>query len=259
MKAYYKLFGLTKHEERVLDATFTPKLVATIAIDAKVPRTSVDSIVQRLTSRGLLRKIRRSKRCYYQKISREQIVKNFLPNQTTLMEEYTFPLFEGSKIVVHFGDENLLKIYENVYTTHAHRRVYGIQPTKSALNIFKKVSQEQIDQINSFISQNKVVQESIIEDDYFEEIKKLCKFNFRKWLSGLVDRVSITHMVDRNEISFDSELVLYGETVVILNWGKSIAIEIVHAEIVQMFNDLFHSFQKQGKRVELREITKRLL
>lgn len=258
MNEISKLLGLNKLECRVFDAvTSEPKIVATIARDTKLPRTSVDAIVDRLTNRGLLQKKKRVKRFYYQKNSDRLIMQGLFPQKTLPEGEYVMPLLNNAGIIVHSGTNKLLKLYESLFTKYSDSRIYGIQPTASVLYILNKLSQKKINYINSLVTKNKVVNEVILEEDYFDEIKKMNPINFKSWLRVFIDRAAITHVVKKGTISFQSELILHNETAILVDWQNSIAIEIFHPEIVKMLGNLFENFQSLGTRVEYRTLVQK--
>lgn len=251
MNEISNLFGLSALESKVLEAVrLEAKIVAKIARDTKTPRTSIDAVVERLARRGLLQKNKREKRFYYRRTSNQDIIQQFFLCKNLPSGVYDVPLFENSKIIIHSGTEEILNIYELLFTKYSKSRIYGIQPTSSALRILDKIPQKKVDYINSLISKNKTVNEVIIEDDYFEKIKSSNPKNFKGWLKIFINRAAITHVVKKGAISFQSELILHDKTALLIEWQNSIAIEISHPEIVKMFFDLFRNFQLLGTRIE---------
>lgn len=256
MKNLYQLLGLTKNEQKVVETVaHEEKIVATIAREAKLPRTTVDDIAERLALRGLLQKTKKSKRFYYKKASATSLIQTLFP-QNLPQGIHALPLLEGAGIILHSGTNELMQVYENLFTNSSTNRIYGIQPTASALAILEKIPHSKINYLNSLISKNKLVMESVLEADYFEKIKGVYEKKFAHWQKIFINRASITHIIEEKTISFQSELVLHGKVALLVDWQNSIAIEIFHPEITKTLLDLFHSFQKLGRRIELRTFSK---
>jgi sugar-specific transcriptional regulator TrmB len=255
MNEIFVLLGLSDLERKVFESvTDDPKLVATIAHEAKVPRTSVDAVVERLLNRGLLERKKRAKRFYYHKTPDRILMRKLFPQQVLPEGKYVMPLLSNAGVIIHAGTDNLFKLYESLFTKHSKSRIYGIQPTASALHILKKLPAKKVQYINSLISKNRVVNEMVLEEDYFRRIKEYDPKNFRRWLEHFADRAAITHIVKKGSISFDCELIIYEQTAVLVEWQNSVAIEIFHPAIVKMLRDLFDNFQALGTKVEHRTL-----
>jgi hypothetical protein len=97
----------------------------------------------------------------------------------------------------------------------------------------------------------------VIEENYFDEIKKRHPQNFNKWFKTFTNRASVTYMVKSGVISFQSELILFGKNALLVDWNNSVAIEIRHPEIFKMLFDLFRNFQLIGKKIEYINILKK--
>lgn len=255
MNNLQNILGLNAREQRVCDALETnPKIVAEIAHDTGLPRTSVDAIVARLTARGILKKQKREKHIYYRRNLDRALLQMLFPQSPLPMGKYTIPLLEKAGILVHSGQDALVKLYESLYTHVTKKRVYGIQPTASALHILKKVPRDTVQHINKTISESNVVNEVILEENYFLEIRNQIPQQFDSWLNTFRSRATITYIVPTGSLSFHSELIICDKTAVLVDWQNCVAIEIVHSEMVSMLHDLYKSFQDNGTRVEYNDL-----
>ncbi len=255
MKNLHKTLGLNNLEQKVVESvTGEFKMVADIARDINVPRTSVDAVVARLVDRKIIKKQKKAKRFLYKKISDIETIKNMFPEKALPPGKYSLPLYEGFHLNLYSGTKDIMTMFENLCIKHSKERVYGIQSTSSVGELFKFATLDEINYINSLVTTNDVVQDSIIDDEYFIELEKIVGDRYGEWLKGLSDRLAVVHVLPKEDIGFNGLLILHGKVAILVDWKTQMGIEIINTEIMKMLLSMFRSFRRLGSRIELKDV-----
>lgn len=251
-----KILDLSKEQLRVFNSLKAPQNPTQIAKEIKLPRTTISYILKELVDRGLVTKKRHGKRYLYTKSDTEKLnkltdeVRLLLDN--SLSDIISIPSFEDIK--VYKGIKSIIDLQTKLLKDEPrHSRVKVIQPNKSFIAMFDNASVEEIIEYNKAISESKVILDAILEDNAYDEYLNYWKVDpegFERLNPSYLERTTDYVEVKRNSISFSSELWIYTDLILIINWSKKNAILIKNLESRGLLEALYDTLKSQGDKVD---------
>jgi sugar-specific transcriptional regulator TrmB len=129
------ILGLTKYEIRILESIPNMgKQISTISRTTKIPRTSLLYILRKLEKRKLVKSNKNGKYTYWRSIIK-----------------YLFPKIFNQGVTILKGKEELFSVLEKIGELPNNTRISGIQPSKSIVEVVKKVPLDKINILNKKI------------------------------------------------------------------------------------------------------------
>jgi predicted transcriptional regulator len=267
-KKQRRVLALSSREAAVSRALeHRPLRVAEISQKTRIPRMTIYSVLKTLMQRGLVEKNREGSRTLYRAKSLREVYMLLSPGGTLpqrhfgeLEKEVRLQASESTEFVLYRGTSSIVNMYERLCADHKGKRFRGIQPDSSVRALLQKLSLDDIERVNRSISKNKLITEMIIESTYFDTVRERYPSPvFERWARQFLNRLAVVYTVEQRYLSFRNEVVIFRDTVYIVDWKEESATEIKNPETVAMFNTLFEMLVEAGERVEYRAMAKKFL
>ncbi len=264
-----KLLGLTTKEKKLLAGlSATPINVSSLARTTKIKRTSLYSLLDHLSSRGLVSKTLQGKRWYWFATPAKQLQEKFFSlaenhRTTSEVREHEIGIIasQDSEYKIYRGKNKLITIYTELANLPRHSRLYGIQPNISVGSVLKHLPDENLITINESFKKRNIIVEALLQEDFLTAYAGILKQKKPKKeiLQSYGNRLAVTTYIPKATLNFDSEIIFYGNIVLFLNWQELVAIVIKNKDIVGIMKALFELAKLSGDRVDQNPHVEKLL
>ncbi|HEY4506018.1 MAG TPA: helix-turn-helix domain-containing protein [Candidatus Paceibacterota bacterium] len=238
-----KLLGLKKKDLKVLSCLKEPSSVAEITRETNIPRMSVYSIIERLEAREMITSDRRGSRRYW---------------RSTLSENVTGKL-SSPGFVVYEGAKSLSGLYRRIVEESKGDRFYFIEPNRSAVAAHGKMNYADLLAVNHAIRDRRIIADGILQDNWLpynlSAWKKRGK-DVRLFLNSFSDRMYNAYTIPAELLDFGSELYIFKNVALLLNWHDEVAIEIRNKEMVLFLKQIFELLKNLSTKVDLNAAVK---
>lgn len=254
------LLGFTSKEKRLYNfLDREPQNVADIARGASLPRMTTYYILQRFRERGLVKRVKRENQFRYFLIPPEEVFVDVLSANNVSLGNIVIPLEAEEGITIHRGMDGIYTLYERVCTEKAKERVYGIQTTISTEYIYNHYSLEELDRLHVLMTKNELIIEDIIEEDFFRPIYERYESGFESAVQTFLDRMLATYALPKGYLTFKSDMVIFNNVVIFIDWEKQVALEVRIQQVVNICLDLFRALKTQTRHIQFRELAKKYI
>lgn len=250
-----KILELSKEQLAVFSALDTLQNPTELAKKTGFPRTTIAYVLKGLIARGMAISHKRGKRLFYKKADTRKLL--------TLADEVRLLLDDSLMDVISLPSFDAIKVYTGVHAmidlqtklmqdAPRHTRVKVIQPNKSFLAMFDTASVEEIIGYNKAISESKIILDAVVEDNAYEVYQKYWEVDpegFERLNPSYLNRTTDYVAVKHGSIAFSSELWIYMDSIVIIDWTKKNAILITNRETRGLLEALYDTLKLQGKKV----------
>lgn len=258
---FERLLGLSSKERRVyrsLDETPLP--VSEIRKETSLPRMTVHYALERLWKRGLLERVKRNKRFLYSRVPWEQLLKQLLPTQGVPEGGTRIPVSESADIIIHKGWNGIYAMYKRITEENKGQRLHTIQTTFSTKHIFENYSLEQLDSLHELMKENEIIVEDIVESDFFEPVfSRFGEEDFESAVNSFLDRLTVTYVLPENYIDFTTDMVIFKDVVVFIDWSKQIAFEVKTDQIVEMCMNFYEILREKAEKTRFGDLAKKYM
>jgi DNA-binding MarR family transcriptional regulator len=269
-KEAQQILGLGSQDNQVLISLSKSTMSVTeLSKKTKIARTSLYPLLERLHNRGLVATVRNGKRRSWKLISKEKLQRKLFSlaheypiDDTESESEMGIVAAQESEYKVYHGREKLMQIYESLGELPRSSRLYGIQPNVSAYSVMQQFDFERLVEINQRIKDRKIIVEAVLQEnfvDYYTKMLKKEKKPGKDILKAYGGRLAVTYHVPVERINFDSEVMFYGNVVIIANWRDLVAVVIKNKEVFGLILEFFESLKSIGKRVDQNPSVEELL
>lgn len=259
-KESVKLLALSKKENRILNFLngIQYSTVTDVAIETKIPRTTVHFLLNKLAKRGLVERI--SVKDHYEwkflsKIDFSQKLRRLLSSFENKTDILGGVEGRGIGVEVYSGKERIKEIYKNILKVGSNERVYVIQGNKSAKRALEKIKKEYFFDFHKAFKKKDIIMEGVMGEGTLEIFKRLTT----KELESHADRLIIAHIVPDQFIDFDTDIIIYGHYVFIVNFEEEIALFIKNHSIVQALKSLLAFMQANSKKIDINAYIKQII
>ncbi len=227
------LLGLTVYEKKILESiTNMGKRVSTIARLTKIPRTSLLYVLKRLKARKLVRSIKQDKQVYW---------KSALT--------HILPRINNQDTVTLRGLPSLVDVLKRITDLPTNSRLSGIQPSKSIVQVVKKIPFDELMNVNAIIKKKKLIVEGIVhEGSIGDMIKEFGKEKTQEIFNGFIGRLEDYVKIPDDFANVESEIYFFNNSAYILNWKKEIGLEIHDPSMVSLLHAMFSCVKEMGIR-----------
>lgn len=259
-KEAIKLLALSKKEDKILAflAGIPHSKVTDIALETKMPRTTVHFLLKKLSKRGLVERIAVNGHYEWKFLSKTEFSKK-LRKLLSGFESKTDILGgiegQGVGVEVYSGKERIKEIYKNILKVGSNERVYIIQGNKSAKRALEKIEKEYFFDFHKAFKKKDVIMEGVIGESTLDLFKKLTI----KELESHADRLIITHIVPDQFVNFDIDIIIYGNYVFITNLEEENTIFIKNISITQALKSLLAFMQANSRKIDLNAYIKKII
>jgi len=258
-----QILSLSTEEVKLIEVLKEEKSPTELAENTTIPRTTINYILKDLVARGIITKIKHGKRFSYKVSDKEKLtklndeVRSFFDPSLSVIG---IPSFSGLR--AYKGIDAIISLHEKLmYEEPKYSRVKVIQPNKSFLNMFDTASVEQIIALNKAISGSNIILDGIIEEDayqIYEDYWKVDPEGYGKLNKTFLNRSTAYVTVQKNFISFENELWIYFDSVVIVNYKEKVAVQITNSETQGLLAALYDTLKATGIKIDhTKEISKR--
>lgn len=254
--------GLSDKEKKVYQALSNgePQSVTEVGREADVPRMTAHYALQRFLERGLAERVKRDNQFLYTKVSFAELAKDvLLPEGEISSGALSVPVGEEVDLVVYKGFEEILQMYEKISASHPHQRLKTIQTTASTNHIYANFSIERLDTVHKIMNEHDIIVEDVVEKDFFAPMYKHYPDNFQEAAESFLDRTTVTYALPENYIDFTTDMAMFDDLVVFIDWEKPVAIVVRTDQIVDMCLSFYEILKSEAAKVQFRELAEEYL
>jgi len=252
----------------IIESSFEARTIPELVASTGVSRTGINYELKVLLNKGFIKKIKYGKRYVYIAISLDEI--------TNLMQEAIDELnlrdlnIRGVRVktshqnefIIHVGPSEILPAYQKIASKNKNTRIKAIQHHRSWFELTQKITQEQLVQFNNAIIKNKIILDAMLNESAYLFYKKEIILNPKKHKEGiesLKDRIADYSDFPDEFFNYDSEIWIFKNTTLIINWKEDVAIEITNQNITKFLSDMFDFVKMGSRKIDHNKIMKELL
>jgi len=253
------LLGLNKNEQKILDVLGVAKNVQQIAQDSKLSRTGIVHILKHLKNRGLIKKIKIGKRNLYLSIDKNILLKKMkqISDQIILFESEKrgvgVKISHQDEFVIHVGAQEIVPAYQRIAFENKNDRIRAIQHHKSWLELNEKVSPQQLIDFNQAIIENHLILDGMLNEGAYDSYRQEILANpnrHKDILASLSGRMADYTIFDDNFFNYSTEIWIFKNTALIINWRDEVAIEVTNKDMTAFLKDMFEFVKMGGKKID---------
>jgi predicted DNA-binding transcriptional regulator len=259
------ILGLTKNEIKVLNCLNELKNVQDIARLTDLSRTGINHLIKILYRKALIKKVKSGKRVFYVAIDKKTLKKQFqeISEELDLSEKdkkgVRIKISKQDEFIIHIGVKEIVPAYQRIFSENRNERIKAIQHHKSWMELLEKVSPTQLIDFNRAIIKNHLILDGMLNESayasYLEEIKNDPDKN-KAAVESLSGRMADYAVFPDNMFNYSSEIWLFKNTALIINWAEEIAVEITNENMINFLKDMFEFVKMAGKKIDHNKIIK---
>ena len=265
-----ELFGLTRTQTRVLNVLNAARTLPDAVRASGVSRTGTIYCLDQLRERGLVRRIKREKKLWYQALSAPELAEKLEVFSSELRasadgqqgKSIRMKASQGSEFVLYRGFDEILLAYERITTLNKDERLRVIQPNKSWMNLHKKLSPRQLIRVNNAIRDNRIILDAILQKNAYELYEEFFQHDpekIREIATSFTGRMADYTVVAQTLFDYHAELWIFRQTALLINWEEAVALEITNENIVGFLRDFFEIAKASGTKVDHNRIMREMI
>ncbi len=268
-KTLIRLLNLTDIEQSLLASIEREDLnVSRIAEITRIPRTTLYTAIDSLLHRNMIRARKIGKSTVLSPVSRNELAETLQNESMQMVESGTFTIQkktaqmsesrQNAMTFIH-GKDAMLDVWKHMAQSCGNR-FQMIQPTRSLMTVLGKYDPNVFVPINDAIKKNKVILETIVNENSFPTYMNLYKGNpqiQKQIVKSFMGRAADTTMVKNSFLKNDADLILTSRQAFLMNWDHEIGIKIENRDIVQLLHELFRLAKGHGQKVDFNEYVKK--
>ncbi len=264
-----RLLNLTDIERMVLSSIRHKDLnVSEIAKISRIPRTTLYTAIDSLAQRNMISSRKEGKSTVLSPISTNELAERLQGESAQMIESGAFTIHAKNhkledrarnSMTYIYGKGAMLDVWQQMARS-TKNRFQMIQPTKSLETVLNKYDQKTFIPINNAIKKNKVIMETIMNENSFPTYMNFYKGKKeiqRQILKSFVGRAADTTMVKNNFLQNNADLILNSRSAFLMNWESEVGIKIENRDIVDLLHELFRLAKGYGQKVDLNEYLKK--
>jgi hypothetical protein len=250
------LLGLTSQDEKVLRCLSNQKLSASaLSLETRIPATTLSYQLKQLQKRGWIKKVYVGNKTLW---TREQ------PDiHTEQLEESLKRLFQDFDrtssatnqdpgIRYATGVESLLGVYETVSDPHKNHARTCLAITSTVCGDLALVKVHQWGKDHTLHTSNiegthSIITHTVLTDEYYT---RLGEKQGKRWLSSFLGRASDTRIIPEGSLTLPVEILLFNNTIHLLDWREEKMLAIHTPGMVGMFEMMFAAMQITSKKID---------
>jgi DNA-binding transcriptional ArsR family regulator len=254
-KSFIRLLDLNKQDLNILDTLHRlkiPSLVSVIQRNCSIPRSSLVYRLGKLKKKGLIDVSYIGQREFFRPKTQSDIVSNVLVKNNDEAND---------ACKIYSGVQEIISLWYKMISLPKHTRFTVIQPYRSFRLALQKTPPEIAIDISERIKKNAFIIDAIEQQKAVDVIATV--YGKSKITSRLahafVDRLEDMVKVPDDFLDEKSELYMFQNTVVFIDWNTEIAIEIKNQHIFHLVLSMFEKTKAYGNRYELGKSVKKLI
>ncbi len=236
---YPKFLGLKREEKLILSTLSKCGIlsVSEISKNTKIPRTTIYNHIKSLSSRELITT---------RKDKKENLIISKYKHHFSTQSSEEFDIS---------NKDGFTKAYTLIQQHKNQSRIRWIQPSGVLKIIIEKYSIDEIIHINNMIKKSGMVIECILEEDYYQSLQKLLSvYDYTKITNSLYGRPYESYLIEKDILDPYTEILLFGNGVVILNWKYFKGIYTQNQAVNLFFESHFRQLRDKSKKINVSEI-----
>jgi len=260
--------GITKTEQCILEHLDEAKSIQALSKETQISRTGTVYALQILMHRGFVQKIKNKKRNIYIAISIDELANKIQDIKDTLLLKNNYrkgvrvkTSFEN-EFVIHVGTEEILPAYKRIASMNKNTRIKAIQHHRSWMDLIDKITLDQLVEFNRTIIKNKIILDGMLNESAYLSYQKEIKQDPQKHrasVESLKGRMADYTVFPDTFFNYDSEIWLFKNTSLIINWKEEVAIEISNRNMTGFLNDMFEFVKSGGRKIDHNKMVEGLL
>ncbi|MEN9921527.1 MAG: Sugar-specific transcriptional regulator TrmB [Candidatus Parcubacteria bacterium] len=263
-----RILGLRTTERKILEALFEAKTVPEIVGYTGISRTGVLYELNKLQKKGFVKRIKNGKRYVYIAVTEDEFstliqraVDEFKLKDSHIKGARVKTSYEN-EFIIHVGPKEILPAYQRIASKNRNTRIRAIQHHRSWLELNEKITPEQLVEFNRAIIKNKIILDGMLNESAYESYKKEILQNPQKHkqtVESLRGRMADYTVFADTFFNCDSEIWIFQNTALIINWKEDVAIEITNQNITKFLTDMFEFVKMGGKKIDHNRVIENVL
>ncbi len=226
----------------------------------KISRTAVYAILAQLTKRGLATSHITHGRKHWGVVEEREVEAALYETKRALMNipDGKQELYRqaDTTIVLHRGEVAVKKLIEEIFKEHKGERYQGLQGDRVFKAWRELLGANEINTVNRFIKENRLIGEAILSEGYFLHGAKQFGPSWAKDFEGRTYRMN---EVGREYFEHGAEMLLFKESLYLISMSEALIIEIKHSEIQKMILSFFRYIQDNSPVIDANEVLRGII
>lgn len=263
----WEVLDLTDAESKILWALIEhgTMSVSKTARLSQVARTTVDSALQRLQERRLVRRVRSKGHVSLWKAVRSDKAKRELLEVANAFDRGSAEVedkeivgginAEEVGITVFRGKQQIMRAYEQMLNLAKAERVWFIQGNKSAEGALYGFDKGYVQEFTRSLKKRKIIMEGVNG----ERVKELLKKVDKKTQEASFGRAFVASLLPDKYMEFDVDLLIVRNSVMFFDMKNEIVVIVRNKPIVSMLKSINLFLREQGRSFNINEYIKGIL
>ncbi len=267
-KKILKMLGLSDVSIELLRSMSTAKSLSHVAKETGIPRTSVAFTLKELLERKLVNQVKFGKRYRYIALTQQQFVlelQNIIDEVTIATETKKGARIKTAKeneFIIHVGPKEIIPTFARIASLNKNERIKAIQHHRSYLDQIHKLTPEQFRSFNKSIIDNHLVVDGILNEGAYDSYEKEITSDpqrYKESTKTLEGRMADYTVFPNDRFNYDSEIWIFKDTTLIINWHEDVAIEIINKNMTGFMREMFEYVKAGGKKVDHNKMIREVL
>ena len=262
------ILGIRKTQKKIIETLFEAKTIPELVGLTGISRTGIIYELKQLQQKGFIKRIKYGKRYVFIAISEDEFVQMIqkaldeFKLKDTHKRGARVKTSHENEFIIHVGPNEILPAYQRIASKNRNTRIRAIQPHRSWLELNEKITPEQLVEFNHAIIKNKIILDGMLNessyDSYRKEIEKDPE-KHRAVVESLKGRMADYTIFSDNYFNCDSEIWIFQNTALIINWKEDVAIEITNPNMTKFLTDMFEFVKMGGKKIDHNKVIEKIL
>lgn len=238
----YKIdpFLYTNEEKLILKALITQHTPLKISSFASIPRSTVYFVLEKLRTRGLVKKEKIGKKAFWYLKKNETI--DFKEEQ----HNQSIKIYDSKELIDEFLSEIVFNDGERFRSLSGDHILRGWD---------EHIGKKKMIEFNNFIEKNGLITDSITSK---QPLKEQAQLWGEEWATSFKQKPTEFHIMDKKYSDHGAQIFIKNKKVFVMNINKPIVIEIIDPEISKMFLLMFEFIKDHSKKVNVSDFLNKL-
>jgi hypothetical protein len=221
-----------------------------------------------LAKRGFVQILKNKKRKLYVSVSVNTLAERIQETADTILLRQNrlhgvrVKISHENEFIIHVGANEIVPAYKRIASMNKNTRIKAIQHHRSWLELIDKVTPRQLVDFNQTIIRNKIILDGMLNESSYISYKKEIQQDLEKHkeiVESLKGRMADYTVFPDSLFDYDSEIWIFKNRCLIINWKEDVAIEISNQNMVGFISDMFEFVKMGGRKIDHNKIVEGLL
>lgn len=238
----YKIdpFLYTNEEKLILKALITQHTPLKISSFAGIPRSTVYFVLEKLRTRGLVKKEKTGKKVSW------YLKKNELTDFKNEQSNNEVKIYDSKELIEDFLSNVVFKDSERIKTLSGDTITQGWN---------QHVGRDKIITFNNYIKENNLISDHITSEKPIREHIELWGDD---WVNSFQEKPTEYHVLEKEYTNHGGQIFIKNKKVYIINMNKPLIVEIIDPEVAKMFLLMFEFIKDHSKKVNVTDFLNKL-